>query len=91
MTPSDDDLRDDVLGFGQSYTTRDGVLLLVGAATLPHARNRGVYRALVRHRLAQARAEHACAAIIQANPESSAPICARMGFVELCRLRYWVG
>ena len=81
----------DVLGFGQSFVRDDGVLLLVGAATLPHARKRGVYRALLRHRIAHARAEGASAAIIQANDETSAPICKRCGFVELCRLRYWVG
>lgn len=81
----------ELLGFAQSYVRDDGVLLLVGAATLPHARKRGVYRALLRHRLAHARAEGASAAIIQANDATSAPICKRCGFVELCRLRYWVG
>ncbi|HWB77772.1 MAG TPA: GNAT family N-acetyltransferase [Nannocystaceae bacterium] len=83
--------RGDLLGFGQSFVRDDGVLLLVGAATLPHARRRGVYRALLRHRIALARAEGASAAVIQANDETSAPICKRCGFVELCRLRYWVG
>jgi len=82
--------RGELLGFGQSLVTSEGFLLLVGAATLPAARHRGVYRALLRHRIALAHAEGATAAIVQANDETSAPICKRVGFVEVCRLRYWV-
>lgn len=80
----------ELLGFGQSHVTADGIALLVGAATLPHARGRGVYRALLRHRISLAYAEGATTAIIQAHEQTSAPICKRVGFVQACRLHYLV-
>lgn len=79
----------EILGFGTCFHTTAGITLLVGAATLPRARGRGVYRALLRHRLASGRAAGSRVAIIQANDETSAPICRKVGFVEACRLRYW--
>lgn len=79
----------EILGFGTCFHTPDRITLLVGAATLPHARHRGVYRRLLRHRIDAGRAAGSRCAIIQANDETSAPICRKVGFVEACRLRYW--
>jgi hypothetical protein len=62
------------------------LVLLGGAATLPEARGRGVYGALVRRRLADARADGREAAVIQADRDTSAPICAKLGFRELCSM-----
>ena len=66
------------------------VVLLGGAGTLPEHRGRGLYTALVARRLADARADGRTAAVIQADRETSAPICAKLGFRELCSLEHWV-
>jgi hypothetical protein len=69
-----------------SVATERG-LLLVGGATAPWARGRGLYRALVRARWVEAVRMGTPALVVQANPFTSAPILARLGFVEVCRLR----
>jgi hypothetical protein len=61
-------------------------VLLGGAATVPEARAHGVYSALVKRRLADARADGREAAVIQADRDTSAPICAKLGFRELCSM-----
>ena len=68
------------------YLPDSKIVLLGGAATLPEARGRGVYSALVRQRLADARADGREAAVIQADRDTSAPICAKLGFRELCSM-----
>jgi GNAT superfamily N-acetyltransferase len=68
------------------YIPGSKLVLLGGAATLPEARGRGVYSALVRRRLADARADGREAAVIQADRDTSAPICAKLGFRELCSM-----
>lgn len=68
------------------YVPDSDVVLLGGAATLPDHRGHGVYTALVAKRLADARADRRTAAIIQADRDTSAPICAKLGFRELCGL-----
>ncbi len=68
------------------YVPRSPIVLLGGAATVPEARGRGVYTALVKRRLDDARADGREAAVIQADRDTSAPICARLGFRELCSL-----
>ena len=65
------------------------IVLLGGAATLPEHRGRGAYTALVAKRLADARAAGAEAAVIQAVRETSAPICAKLGFEERCALQFY--
>ena len=65
-------------------------VLLGGAGTLPEHRGRGLYTALVARRLADARADARTAAVIQADRETSAPICAKLGFRELCGLELFV-
>ncbi len=65
------------------------IVLLGGAATLPEARGHGIYTTLVKRRLDDARADGRTAAIIQADRNTSAPICAKLGFRELCSLEFF--
>ena len=57
-------------------------LFLAGGATLPEARGRGCYRALVRARWDEAIGARPPGLAVQAQYESSAPILRRLGFVE---------
>jgi GNAT superfamily N-acetyltransferase len=59
---------------------------LFGGATLPEARGRGVYGALVHARLQDAVARGTPVAVTQAGRESR-PILERLGFREVCRIR----
>ena len=68
------------------YIPSSPIVLLGGAATVPEARGHGVYTTLVKRRLDDARADGREAAVIQADRNTSAPICARLGFRELCSL-----
>ena len=52
---------------------------------LPHARGRGLYRALVARRLREAARDGIALATSHAQADSSAPILARMGFATFCR------
>ena len=60
---------------------------LFGGATLPAARGRGVYRALVAARWEDAVARGTAALVTQAGPMSR-PILARLGFREVCEI--WI-
>ncbi len=60
--------------------------LLVGGATLPEARGRGAYRALVRARWDEAVRRGTPALAVSAAP-SSEPILSRLGFQAVCLLR----
>jgi GNAT superfamily N-acetyltransferase len=66
----------------------DGVTLF-GGATLPEARGRGAYRALVAARWADAVARGTPALVTQASPMSR-PILRRLGFREVCEIRILV-
>ncbi|HET7700190.1 MAG TPA: hypothetical protein VFM06_04900 [Candidatus Limnocylindria bacterium] len=68
------------------YLPDSPIVLLGGAGTVPEARGKGTYTALVKQRLDDARADGRTAAIIQADRDTSAPICAKLGFRELCSL-----
>ena len=68
------------------YLPDSPIVLLGGAATLPEHRGRGLYTALVARRLADARADGRTAAVIQADRNTSAPVCRKLGFLELCGL-----
>jgi len=72
------------------YIPDSPIVLLGGAATVPEARGHGAYTALVKRRLDDARADGREAAIIQADRNTSAPICAKLGFKELCSLELYV-
>jgi len=69
-----------------AYVAESPTVLLGGAATLEEYRGHGVYTALVAQRLADARADGRTSAIVQADRKTSAPICAKLGFRELCGL-----
>jgi hypothetical protein len=62
------------------------VAVMQGAATLNAYRGHGVYTALMARRLADARAMGMEAAILQADRRTSAPICANLGFEEVCSI-----
>jgi GNAT superfamily N-acetyltransferase len=62
------------------------VAVMQGAATLSAYRGKGVYTALMATRLADARALGMEAAILQADRTTSAPICANLGFEEVCSI-----
>ena len=68
------------------YLPDSPTVLLGGAATLEEYRGHGLYTALVARRLADARADGRTAAIIQGDRLTSAPICAKLGFREICGL-----
>jgi GNAT superfamily N-acetyltransferase len=68
------------------YLPDSPTVLLGGAATLDEHRGQGLYSALVARRLADARADRRTAAVIQADRRTSAPICAKLGFREICGL-----
>jgi len=67
-----------------AYCERGG--LLFGGSTLPDARGRGAYRALVRARWDEAVLRGVPALVTQAAPASE-PILRRLGFEEVCTLR----
>jgi GNAT superfamily N-acetyltransferase len=71
------------------YLPDSPIVLLGGAATLPEARGKGIYSALVKRRLEDARRDGREAAVIQADRDTSAPICAKLGFRELCSLEVY--
>jgi GNAT superfamily N-acetyltransferase len=60
---------------------------LIGGATLPEARGRGLYRALVRARWDEAVRRGTPALAVAADPATSYPILLRLGFTEVCRVR----
>jgi hypothetical protein len=62
---------------------------LFGGSTLPEARGRGAYRALVAARWEDAVARGTPALVTQAGPMSR-PILARLGFQEVCEIRILV-
>jgi len=66
------------------------IVVLYCAATLEAYRGRGVYTSLVSRRLADAYADGARAAVIQAVRDTSAPICQKLGFVELCNMDWYI-
>ena len=71
------------------YLPDSPTVLLGGAATLEEYRGHGIYTALVARRLADARADGRTAAIVQADRKTSAPICAKLGFSEVCGLEFY--
>ncbi|HEV8656707.1 MAG TPA: GNAT family N-acetyltransferase [Candidatus Limnocylindria bacterium] len=71
------------------YLPDSPIVLLGGAATVPEHRGRGIYTALVAKRLADARADGRSAAVIQADRSTSAPICAKLGFREVCAMEFY--
>jgi len=79
------------VSFAVSIRADDSSLVLLsGAGTVPELRGHGIYTALVARRLADARAHGCTDAVIQAVRDTSAPICAKLGFHERCGLEFYV-
>lgn len=64
----------------------EGAVLLMGGATLPEARGRGMYQALVQRRWEEAAARGTPLLVVQAGAMSR-PILARLGFAEVARVK----
>jgi hypothetical protein len=62
-------------------------VFLIGGATAPWARGRGLYRALVRARWDDAVRRGTPTLVTHAKADTSLPILLRAGFVEVCRIR----
>ncbi len=84
-----DDPREPIAWSSLVHIPNSETVLLGGAATLPEHRGEGAYTALVARRLADAYEEGARSAVIQAVRSTSAPVCARLGFEELCALEFY--
>jgi hypothetical protein len=65
------------------------IVHLRGAGTVRQYRGRGIYTSLLARRLADARADGAVGTVIQAIRTTSAPICRRLGFTEVCNLEFY--
>lgn len=78
------------VGFAQTFW-HGRVAILAGAGVLTAHRGRGVFRALLAQRFADARAHDLSAATIQAYEDTSAPILARLGFRGHGRLALFTG
>ncbi|GEM_PF-2506151 len=61
---------------------------LQGAAVLPEFRRRGIYGAMIEHRLGVLAGAGVPWAVIWANPETSAGVCRRVGFSAHCRAEF---
>lgn len=72
-----------------SYAIMPRCGFLQGAAVLEPHRGRGVYRAMIRVRLADLRARGLELATVTARRSTSAPICARLGFEEVCAIEVY--
>lgn len=73
------------------YTLVGDVARLWGAGVVESSRGRGVYRAMLAARLADARRKGATLAIVQAQVDTSAPILRRLGFTvygESCSVSF---
>ena len=57
---------------------------------MPEHRGRGVYSSLLSRRLWDAHARGKKAAVLQAARATSAPICERHGFVDVCSLEFYL-
>ena len=76
---------------GMLYMPDLPIVLLLSSATLPDFRGYGIYTSLMARRLADARQDGIEAAIIQAVRTTSAPICRKLGFVEIAPMELYVG
>lgn len=62
------------------------LVVMQGAATLGEYRGHGIYTAMLAARLADAHVMGKHAAVLQADRKTSAPICAKLGFEEVCSI-----
>lgn len=71
------------------YLPNQPIMVLFCAGTLEEYRGHGIYTSLVARRLADARQDGIQAAVIQAVRGTSAPICRKLGFVEIGSLEWY--
>ena len=74
-----------------SYVALPRSAYLLGGVVLPPFRGRGLYRALVRARVADARTRGIALATSHAREDTSAPILERLGFATICRFARYFG
>lgn len=74
-----------------SYVVFPRSAFLIGGVVLPQFRGRGLYRALVHARLADARRRDLHLATSHARESTSAPILERLGFETICRMPMYFG
>jgi len=74
-----------------SYLPFERSAFLMGGVVLPQFRGRGLYRTLVRARLAHARSLGIELATTHAREASSAPILEKLGFATVCRFAMYLG
>lgn len=84
------DITEPVAYASMIYLPDQPIVVLYCAATLEAYRGRGVYTSLVARRLADAYRDGARAAVIQAVRATSAPICQKLGFSELCGMDWYI-
>jgi GNAT superfamily N-acetyltransferase len=65
------------------------IAVMQGAATLTEHRGHGIYTAMMAARLADARAMGKDTAVLQGDRSTSAPICAKLGFEEVCSIDFY--
>jgi hypothetical protein len=83
-----DDIAEPVACSMMFHVPDQPIVLMSGAATLQGHRGKGIYSSFVAHRLADARKEGAEAAAILAVRSTSAPICRKLGFREICGVEH---
>ena len=66
------------------------IAVMQGAATLNEYRGHGIYTAMMAKRLADARAMGKDTAVLQGDRKTSAPICVKLGFKEVCSIDFYV-
>jgi len=66
------------------------IAVMQGAATLNEHRGHGIYTAMMAKRLADARATGKETAVLQGDRKTSAPICIKLGFKEVCSIDFYV-
>lgn len=72
------------------YYPDSAIAVMQDAVTTVAYRGQGIYSTLMAKRLEVARDDGKLAAVMQADRETSAPICARMGFQEISNLDFYV-
>ncbi len=72
-----------------TYFPKQPMVRLAGAATVKEYRGKGIYSSIVARRLADAHKDNMKAAVIEAKLTTSAPVCRKLGFAEICGLQLY--
>ena len=71
------------------YFPNQPIIRLAGAATLEEHRRKGIYSSMMARRLADAHKDGMKAAVIEAKLTTSAPVCRKLGFTEICSMEMY--